>query len=236
MLVLPLPFFALQTLRALGFCAAASPFFWLKPQAALKYCMQYTHAWSDTLLDIPRNRSIVIDPASWGYPTTGPRDQVDMGTLHSPRFWNNCADQASGAPRLINGVSWDTIDYVDFKLFDSSKTCDVQWQTLQNWLALEDRERVLHIVNDGAGFIYDEPWLRRRIKDLNMMYPVHLEFVARVTDLNQEADAVHSVKQCLKQNLKYRSCVITVVWHKYARVHILKHPRFEAGQVLVKPY
>jgi len=195
--------------------------------------MQYQHAF-DHMLPISRSNSIVIDPGVWGHPTTGDRDRVDLGHAHSPRFWNTCADQAQGQPRLINSVDWEQIQYVDFKLFRSSRKCAAQWHLLNTYLTLT-HERVLHFVNDDKSLYhfgkFEQQFLGVR-RDGN---PLHIDVVVKTDDLAQEQQLVDCAYECVRY-IPHLTLTVSCVWRKLCYVHVYKHPSYAAGERIVKPY
>ena len=207
--------------------------------------MTYLHAWHNTHGNINRDRSIVIDPAAWGHDTSWRRDSVDRGTAHSPRFWNTCGDVDQAQPRLVTDGDVSQYDYVDFKLYAASHTCTDQWQWLQQWLDVKKSPRILHTVNEARQDRLDSTGVRLEyasysqwntvFRRLSVPAPVHLDATVRVADLDQEQQAVADTVQTL-EHINTCSFVINVVWNAYARVHIFKHPVYDTGSVIVKPY
>ena len=204
--------------------------------------MTYLHAWHSTHGNISRSRSIVIDPAAWGYDTSSRRDSVDQGAGHLPRFWNTCGDVDQGQPRLITDGDAGAYDYVDFKLYAASHTCTQQWQWLQQWLDVKQSPRVLHTVNEAredqtdnrSKYAAYSQW-SKVFRRLSVPTPVHLDATVRVRDLDEEQQAVADTLKTL-EHINTCSFVINVVWNAYARVHVFKHPLYDTGSVIVKPY
>lgn len=194
---------------------------------------RYEHAWGGMQ---DRSRSLVVDPAAWGYATTGPRDSVDLGHAAAPRFWNTCSDVNTGMSRHSDILPLDSIHYVDFKLFRTSSECAEQWQFLDSWLsATKGSSRVLHTVNDGRDLEYDRIQIRNRFKRVRTDEGLHVDIVVKVPDLNHEAEGVAAVLKCIA-GWEYASCVISCAWHGLAYAHIIKHPRYERGSRIVRTY
>jgi hypothetical protein len=191
----------------------------------------YSHAWNHSLVNIPRIRSVVIDPGAWGYTTTPRRDSVDHGNAHSARFWNSCQDVDSGQPRLLTALSLDTIEYVDFKLFHSSLRCEPQWALAHSYLS-HSHERVFHVVNDQRPYGY--ALFAQRLRKLQFPNSVHVDVSVRL-DREQDHLAWRDLARSCIQGTP-RSLVVNCIWRQQCTTHVYTHPQYESGAVIVKPY
>ena len=184
--------------------------------------MNYKHAW----LDPGRERSLVVDPGVWGYPTRGRRDEVDLGHALAPRFWRVCADLDLGYAR--EPLSASVPLYVDFKLFDTSVECTAQWQWLDRWLS-HTQPRTLHTVNEQGSYAN----YKDLFNSLAPLQPVHLDCTVR----SESWDKTQVEDVCeLFGSWPRLSLVVHNVVNGLCRSHIVDHPLYSANTVIERSY